>query len=77
MADRANFEVKKKLMTRLSYGIGVYLGATMGVMLLPIFIFDYLQVCFFWGGGTSGGWAALFCGGREQRPGPGPGPGLG
>lgn len=44
IADRANFEIKKKLMTRLSYGIGIYLGATVGVMLLPIFVNDYLQV---------------------------------
>ncbi len=30
VADRLNFEIKKRLMRRLHYGVGFYLGATMG-----------------------------------------------
>lgn len=43
VADRLNFEVKKRLMGRLHYGVGFYLGATMGVILLPLFINAYVQ----------------------------------
>jgi hypothetical protein len=43
VADRLNFEVKKRLLARFSLGVGFYLVATVAVLLLPIFVNDVLQ----------------------------------
>ncbi|GBF90051.1 hypothetical protein Rsub_02759 [Raphidocelis subcapitata] len=38
VADRINFEIKKKLYKRFSFGVGAYLLATIGALLLPVYM---------------------------------------
>ncbi|KAI8474672.1 MAG: hypothetical protein J3K34DRAFT_491757 [Monoraphidium minutum] len=38
VADRLNFEIKKKLYQRFAFGVGAYLIATFGALMLPIYM---------------------------------------
>lgn len=56
VADKLNFEIKKKLYKRFSFGVGAYLVATMCALLLPIYmnivvqgVIVFLQFVVQWG----------------------------